>query len=63
MTRPIRRRVPERRNLLRYIHTQSYSRLAGFRAVKTDRHLPRNRAILLFIGLTALAIGLRFVFF
>jgi hypothetical protein len=52
-----------KRNLLRYIHTQSYSRISGFRGVKFRENIVRNRIILSLFALTTFCIGLWFVIF
>ena len=51
-----------RKNLLRYIHTQSYSRISGFRGVKAQEGTARRRVLTILTALVLMAIGLLFVF-
>jgi hypothetical protein len=62
MTAAVGRRQGKR-NLLRYIHTKSYSRISGFRGVKFRENIIRNRIILSLFALTTFSIGLWFVIF
>ncbi len=51
-----------RKNLLRYIHTQSYSRISGFRGVKVQEGTARRRVLTILTAIVLMTIGLIFVF-
>jgi hypothetical protein len=51
-----------RKNLLRYIHTQSYSRISGFKGVKAQEGTARKRILTVITALVLMAVGLIFVF-
>jgi len=51
-----------RKNLLRYIHTQSYSRISGFKGVKAQEGAARKRILTILTVLVLMAVGLIFVF-
>ena len=51
-----------RKNLLRYIHTQSYSRISGFKGVKAQEGTARKRILTVLTALTLMTVGLIFVF-
>lgn len=52
-----------RKNLLRYIHTQSYSRISGFRGVKIYDGVRRNRVVFSAAAVVLFFLGLTFVLF
>jgi hypothetical protein len=51
-----------RKNLLRYIHTQSYSRISGFKGVKAQEGVVRKRILAAITAITLMSVGLIFVF-
>jgi len=51
-----------RKNLLRYIHTQSYSRISGFKGVKAHEGTVRKRVLTVITAIALMAVGLIFVF-
>lgn len=52
-----------RKNLLRYIHTQSYSRISGFRGVKIYDGVRRNRVVFSAVAIVLFFLGFTFVLF
>jgi hypothetical protein len=50
-----------RKNLLHYIHTQSYSRISGFRGIKIYAGVKRNRIIFTLAAAAILLTGIIFV--
>ncbi|MFA7232136.1 MAG: hypothetical protein WC071_12770 [Victivallaceae bacterium] len=52
-----------RKNLLRYIHTQSYSRISGFRGAKMRENIVRNQLFMVIIAFAVFSLGLWFVCF
>ncbi len=51
-----------RKNLLRYIHTQSYSRISGFKGVKAHEGTARKRVLTIITAIVLMTVGLIFVF-
>lgn len=51
-----------RKNLLRYVHTQSYSRISGFKGAKARLGTVRRRALAIIVAVLLLVTGLIFVF-
>lgn len=49
------------RKLTRYIHSRSYSKLAGYKGMKPVLNIRRNRLIMLGITILTIGIGLWFV--
>lgn len=50
-----------RKNLLRYIHTQSYSRISGFKGVKVHEGTIRKRFLAVTAAIILMTVGLIFV--